>query len=249
MLLSVVFLEYHSVCEISAAVQSVRRYDKDCEIIVSSNSLYTLEEQQRVCKEVPEAKWVFNERNGGFGYGMTMGAQRATGDYIVFLNSDVLLYSGFQDLVRYMEEHKQVGMIAPQLESPDGEVQDSYRDFITPFNLVRRNVKRLFHLLPDQRQYAPQTVDWVIGAFMLTKKAYFDQVGGFDYQRYFMYAEDMDLCRELKRIGLQTVYYPMVKAQYVGTRASRKNLKYTKIHLQSLFRYWQKNWFRRPKKK
>ena len=248
MRVSVILLEFHSVSEIAAAVQSVRRFDDNCEIIVSSNSLYTPDEQQRVCREVPGVRWVFNEKNGGFGYGMTMGAWQARGEYLVSLNSDVLLRSDFQEMVDYLERHKQVGMIAPQLEAPNGEVQDSYRDFITPLNLVRRNVKRFFHRLPDPKLSAPQTVDWVIGAFMLTKKAYFERVGGFDYQRYFMYVEDMDLCRELKREGLQTVYYPLAKAEYVGTRASRKKWKYTKIHLQSLCRYWQKNLFRRPRR-
>jgi len=104
------------------------------------------------------------------------------------------------------------------------------------------------HIKHELKKTDPIVVDWVIGAFMLTKKAYFDMVGGFDYKTYFMYAEDMDLCHELKLKGLDTVYYPLVAAQYVGTRAARSNKKYTKIFLCSLFGYWKKNLFRRNKK-
>ena len=103
------------------------------------------------------------------------------------------------------------------------------------------------HVEHNNKRNEPMIVDWVIGAFMLTKKEYFDMVGGFDYNRYFMYVEDMDLCHELKLKGLDTVYYPLVSAQYVGTRAARNNKKYTKIFIHSLFGYWKKNFFRTQK--
>ena len=75
--------------------------------------------------------------------------------------------------------------------------------------MVWRHVERFMHIEHEQKQTEPKVVDWVIGAFMLTKKKYFDMVGGFDYKTYFMYVEDMDLCHELKLKGLKTVYYPL----------------------------------------
>ena len=150
-------------------------------------------------------------------------------------------------MINYMESHPDVGMIAPQLVDEKGVVQDSYRKTITPWNFVWRHVERFMHIEHEQKQTEPKVVDWVIGAFMLTKKKYFDMVGGFDYKTYFMYVEDMDLCHELKLKGLKTVYYPLATSQYVGTRAARSNKKYTKIFLQSLFGYWKKNLFRRSK--
>lgn len=243
--ISVVLLEFHSIDEIKIAVETIRRYDKECEIIVSSNSLYDRDGQRKVMETVPDVQWVFNKENGGFGYGMTMGANVAKGEYIVFLNSDVLLKSDFSSMVNYMKKNKNVGMIGPELVDVNGIVQDSYRKFVTPWNFFLRHVKRLMHVEKDQKKTEPIVVDWVIGAFMFTKKAYFDMVGGFDYKTYFMYQEDMDLCHELKFKGLDTVYYPLVSAQYVGTRAARKKWKYTKIFLKSLFGYWKKNLFRR----
>lgn len=245
MKISVILLEYYSIDEIKTAVESIRQHDKECEIIVSSNSLYSVTEQKKVREAVPEAKWIFNKVNGGFGYGMTMGAQEASGEYVVFLNSDVILLDDFTSMIRYMEEHMNVGMIAPQLIDENGVVQDSYRKTITPWNFFWRHVERFMHIKHEQKRTDPIIVDWVIGGFMLTKKSYFEMVGGFDYKTYFMYVEDMDLCHELKLKGLDTVYYPLITAQYVGTRAARINKKYTKIFLQSLFGYWKKNLFRR----
>lgn len=245
MKVSVILLEYHSIDEIRTAVAAIRKYDRECEIVVSSNSLYSNEEQQEAMDCVADAKWTFNPKNGGFGYGMTMGANQASGEYVVFLNSDVILKDDFKSMIEYMERHKNVGMIAPQLVDENGEVQDSYRKTITPWNFLWRHVERFMHVKHEQKQTKPIVVDWVIGAFMLTKKKYFDMVGGFDYKTYFMYVEDMDLCHELKLKGLDTVYYPLSSAQYVGTRAARNNKKYTKIFLQSLMGYWKKNLFRR----
>lgn len=244
MKISVILLEYHSIDEIKTAVEAIRRHDKDCEIVVSSNSLYNAEEQKKAIATIPDAQWTFNEENGGFGYGMTMGANVATGEYVVFLNSDVILKDDFSKMINYLEGHKNIGLIAPELVDENGIVQDSYRNTITPWNFVWRHVERLLHVKRDQKQTEPMIVDWVIGAFMLTKKSYFDMVGGFDYKTYFMYVEDMDLCHELKLKGLDTVYYPLSTAQYVGTRAARSNKKYTKIFLHSLFGYWKKNLFR-----
>lgn len=243
--ISVVLLEYHSIDEIKMAVDAIRKYDRDCEIVVSSNSLYDADGQRIAKTTVPDVKWIFNKENGGFGYGMTMGANVATGEYIVFLNSDVLLQSDFSNMIAYMEEYKNVGMIAPELVDENDIVQDSYRKIITPWNFFWRHVERFMHVKHEQKKTEPIVVDWVIGAFMVTKKEYFDMVGGFDYKTYFMYVEDMDLCHELKLRGLDTVYYPLVSARYVGTRAARNNIKYTKIFLRSLFGYWKKNLFRR----
>lgn len=247
MKVSVILLEYHSIDEIRDAINAIRKFDTNCEIIVSSNSLYSAEDQLKAKNAITDCKWVFNPENGGFGYGMTMGARAAEGDYVVFLNSDVLLQNDFSEMIAYLEGHPNVGMIAPQLVDEDGVVQDSYRKTITPFNFFWRHVERFLKVNHDQKRNEPIVVDWVIGAFMLTKKEYFDMVGGFDYKTYFMYVEDMDLCHELKLKGLDTVYYPLSSAQYVGTRAARNNKKYTKIFLQSLFGYWKKNLFRRTK--
>lgn len=245
MKVSVILLEYHSIDEIRDAISAIRKFDTNCEIIVSSNSLYSAEDQLKAKNAITDCKWVFNPKNGGFGYGMTMGARAAEGDYVVFLNSDVLLQSDFSEMIAYLEGHPNVGMIAPQLVDEDGVVQDSYRKTITPFNFFWRHVERFLKVYHDQKRNEPIVVDWVIGAFMLTKKKYFDMVGGFDYKTYFMYVEDMDLCHELKLKGLDTVYYPLSSAQYVGTRAARNNKKYTKIFLQSLFGYWKKNLLRK----
>ena len=245
MKVSVILLEYHSIDEIRDAIAAIRLYDMECEIVVSSNSLYNKEDQVKAKAAVTDCKWVFNAENGGFGYGMSMGAKVANGEYVVFLNSDVLLQNDFSQMIAYMEQHPNVGMIAPQLVDEKGVVQDSYRKIITPWNFFWRHVGRFLKVERDQKRTEPIIVDWVIGAFMLTKKKYFDMVGGFDYKTYFMYVEDMDLCHELKLKGLDTVYYPLSSAQYVGTRAARNNRKYTKIFLHSLFGYWKKNLFRR----
>lgn len=63
MTISVVLLEYHSINEISLAVDAIRKHDKECEIVVSSNSLYNAEEQNKAKEAVSNVKWTFNNLN------------------------------------------------------------------------------------------------------------------------------------------------------------------------------------------
>lgn len=245
MKLSVVLLEYNSIDEIKRAVDVIRRYDLNCEIIVSSNSLYDVQKMEEARIAVPDAIWTFNKENGGFGYGMNRGAEVASGEYVAFLNSDVRIRADFSSLIQYLETHENVGLIAPELVDENGVVQDSYRKAITLSNIITRIIGHLLHTKHDLKKTRPVVVDWVIGAFMLTKKTFFDLVGGFDDKTYFMYVEDADLCHELKLKGFDTVYFPLASAQYVGTRSSHSSLKYMKIHLHSLLAYMKKNRHRR----
>jgi len=88
----------------------------------------------------------------------------------------------------------------------------------------------------------PMRCDWVIGAFMVVRRDFYEKVGGLS-EDYFMYCEGMDWCKRAHLAGYDVVYYPHAVVEYKGTRAARKSWKYAKIHLQSLFTYWRKYGF------
>lgn len=85
----------------------------------------------------------------------------------------------------------------------------------------------------------PVKSDWVIGAFMMCRRDFYEKVGGLS-DDYFMYCEDMDWCKRAQLAGYSVVYFPETIIQYKGTRAARKSWKYAKIHLHSLLTYWRK---------
>lgn len=242
MKLSFIIIEYYSLGESYESCASIRDLispELNYEIVISSNSIYSKEEQKKILAESEGVKWVFNARNGGFAYAMNEGLKAATGDVLIAMNPDVKLKSGLVGMIDYLLSDASIGLIAPRIENAAGVVQDSYRDFITPMRFLKRHFSRLLH---EKKHYETESilqVDWVIGAFMaMTRKAY-ETVGGFD-DAYFLYCEDMDLCKRMHLEGYSVVYYPHAVIEYEGTRSARRSWKYARIFLKSLFRYWGK---------
>lgn len=247
-LLSFVVIEYHSLTGIDECIASITQAVNNLsyEIIVSSNSLYPESECKKIIQERdnPNVKWIFNEKNGGFAYGMNQGLKNAVGKYRVIMNPDVKILKGLSSMIRFMEEHTNVGAIAPKIVSPDGEIQDSCRPYVSVPNYLIRSFKRIIEhktaVLPNSINYnLVQTVDWVIGAFIMVRDEIVRLTGGLD-EHYFMYAEDLDWCTRIRQFEYEIVYYPKAKIEYMGSRSARKSLKYAKIFFDSHLYYWRK---------
>jgi len=82
-------------------------------------------------------------------------------------------------------------------------------------------------------------MDWVCGAFMMMSRTSYTFAKGLD-DGYFLYCEDMDLCKRMWLGGYKVIYYPMAEIEYEGTRSARYSLKYALVFLKSLLRYWRK---------
>lgn len=243
MLISIVVLEYKSLGDIRKYEEVVPNLKK-CEIIISSNSLYNNTKQEEILSRYYWAHWVFNKKNGGFAYGMNEGLQTAKGDFLIVANPDVTILSSIEPMVRYLREHPEVGLIAPKIVDESGIVQDSFRNFFSPWGFLARQIGWIKdHGKLHVKEFAtPVHGDWVIGAFMMCRRDFYEKVGGLS-EDYFMYCEDMDWCKRAHLAGYDVVYYPDVVVEYKGTRAARKSWKYAKIHIRSLLTYWRKYGF------
>lgn len=239
MSISFVVIEYNSLNDVLKFKDA--NLGESNELIVSSNSLYSKEKQISIRKEYSWAKWVFNVKNGGFAYGMNEGLKVATGDVLVVMNPDVKLKSPLQPMIDYLLAHPEVGIIAPKIVDENGTIQDSFRHFVTPWGFFKRQlgwIKNHGELhVADMKE--PVHGDWVIGAFMMVRRDFYEKVGGVS-EDYFMYCEDMDWCKRAHLAGYDVVYYPDVVVEYKGTRAARKSWKYAKIFISSLLTYWKK---------
>jgi GT2 family glycosyltransferase len=168
-----------------------------------------------------EFPWVRLERlsnNVGFGAGHNLAFTRAKGDLIMPLNSDTEIHaSAIRQLIAFMRENTDVGIVGPKLLNPDGSLQFSCRRFPTPSAMLFRNTPlgRLFpnnrftrdYLMTDWSHDEPRDVDWVSGAAFCLRRELYDSVGGFD-ERFFMYLEDVDLCKRAHEAGYRVVYFP-----------------------------------------
>jgi N-acetylglucosaminyl-diphospho-decaprenol L-rhamnosyltransferase len=145
--------------------------------------------------------------NLGYGRGVNRGvAEAPERRYLLVSNPDVVVHEGaVAALVAFLDAHPNVAIVGPQILRPDGSVYPSQRVFPN-FWLAGAHalLAPLWPSNPFTRRYrSPRkdgSVDWVSGAFFLARRDRFEEVGGFD-ERYFMFAEDMALCWEMRAHG------------------------------------------------
>ena len=155
-------------------------------------------------------------------------------------------------LVSFLLQNNKIGAIAPAIIDDDGYVQDSCRDYITPFSFVKRQINRILTkkevVLDGNKDYSKiQTVDWLVGAFVIVTRKAYELTNGLE-TKYFLYVEDMDWSTRIRKAGFEIVYYPLVTITYKGTRSARNSSKYAKYFIQGLLRYWIKFAFSLPKR-
>lgn len=242
--ISIVIVEYHSIDEIRRALSAIRGVLPEAEVVVSSNSLYDEDTQSSITEEFTGCKWVFNERNGGFAYAMNRGLEAAEGDLLVISNPDCIISHGISEMAEFLSTHPQVGAVAPRIVDEEGNIQDSARPYVTVQSYVWRQVKRILlrreAVLESGFDYnAIQTVDWVIGAYIMVTREAYERTGGLS-EDYFMYAEDLDWCTRIRKSGLEVVYYPEAEVVYKGSRSARTSKKYMSIFIKSHLTYWKR---------
>ncbi len=152
----------------------------------------------------PQVELHVNSRNIGFGAGNNAAVPRATGRYVMFLNSDTkVVGDALKTIVAYGDAHPDIGILGPKLLNGDGSLQYSCRRYPNIATGFFRNtiLGRLFpqnkfttdYLMQDWDHATPRDVDWVSGAALVMRRALLDQIGAFD-EDYYMYCEDVDLC-------------------------------------------------------
>jgi len=144
------------------------------------------------------------DRNVGFAAANNRGAEKASGDYLLFLNSDTLVPQGtLEKLLDVKERHPEWGVVAPLIRYPDGSLQVSWG---MDLHLYTEFFMKHFSVAWNRRRFrkkdgkTARMVDWASGACFLTARSLFEKVGGFD-EEYFLYVEDADLCRRIRKLG------------------------------------------------
>lgn len=243
---SFVIVEFNTIEDIDWCIDSISQLlvNFPFEIIISSNSQYSTYQQKEILEKFPQCIWCFNERNGGFAYAMNRGLRKATGDYLVIMNPDCKIKFGIKKMVSFLQKHPQVGAIAPQIVDEEGNLQDTCREYVSLPSFAYRQLMRVIThkesiLNPFFDYQKIQTVDWVIGAFIMVSRKAYERTNGLS-EDYFMYAEDLDWCTRIRKAGFEVVYYPKAVVEYKGTRSARKSKKYAKIFLKSHLTYWKK---------
>lgn len=179
-----------------------------------------------------------NPHPQGFGANHNAAFRHAQGDYFCVLNPDIRLETNpFPVLIQALQ-NPQVGIAAPMVCNPAGEMEDSVRRFPHPGTILTKAAGRA-HQSDYTLVDAITQVDWVGGMCMVFRRDAFAQLGGFD-EGYFLYYEDVDVCARAARVGLQVVACREARVIHDARRHSHRNLRYMRWHLVSMARFFVK---------
>jgi GT2 family glycosyltransferase len=189
--------------------QCLRSLASNAEVIVVDNGS-TDGSPQMVAKEFPKVKLIRNEENLGFAKAVNLGIKNAGGKFILILNSDVLAkLKSLDTLLNCAKELPLLGVAGGRLLSPDGASQGScfylptvWRTF-QGYWLGKKKFVEKFAPLGN----SPQEVEAIVGAVFLIPRSTLRKVGLFN-EKYFMYFEDLDYCRRVRKAGLKVYYIP-----------------------------------------
>jgi len=230
---SVIIVSFNTRETLRDCLQSVRLESGNLqiEILVVDNSSSD-GSPEMVEKDFPQASLIRAGSNLGFGAANNLALQQARGRYFVLLNSDAFLQPGaLAASIRRMDEHPDCGLAGGRLTGRDGRMQPSGRSFPTLLDdvlvstgLASRFPKSRFFGRFDRTwadELEPAEVDWVPGAFSIIRPQALLRTGLFN-PVFFLYFEEVDLCRRMKRDGFTVWYWPDISVVHVGGESSRQ---------------------------
>lgn len=255
--LSIAINSYKNPELLKLCIDSIKKNVKGVtyEIIVADSA--TEEDTEMMMREdYPDVVFVSFKENVGFQNLVKEGINRSRGEYLLLLNSDILVRKGsVEKLLEYLKNNPEAGLMGPKLLNFNGTLQYSCFRFYKPITIVYRRTflhkfsfakKHLdWFLMKDYDYTKPKDVDWIMGSAMMTSRQAIEKVGFMD-PRFFMYMEDVDWCRRFWENNLQVVYFPEVSMLHYHKKGSRGGIfsvffnKLTWVHISSAIKYFWK---------
>lgn len=230
--LSVLIVSYNSRGQLGGLLKALRRELEGLhgEVLVVDNASNDGSADYVEARH-PWVRLLRSPRNLGFAAGNNLGARQARGRWLLLLNPDAVPEPGtLARAMALMQAHPEVGLAGARLFDTEGQDQPSARSF-PRLSLEFYVLSGLAARCPRSRQLGamdrtwadpaqPAEVDWVPGAFAMLPRQLFEQLGGFD-ERYFLYYEEVDLCRRIQAIGYRVMYWPELRVRHIGGVSAR----------------------------
>ncbi len=204
----------------------------DFEVIIIDNSekgpiLQSLKEIY------PKVQIIYNPTNVGFSKANNQAAKIARGEFLFILNPDTILKEqAGNTMFRYIRSNMEIGALGPKVVNFDGSLQYSCRRYPNLWTGLFNRYSIFSRLLPKNRftnrylmldfdHNETLSVDWLSGCCLMIPKSVFEEVNGFD-ENYFLFNEDVDLCRMVHQTGKKVIYFPEAKIIHKVSTSNRK---------------------------
>lgn len=236
--LSIIIVSFNTKELLVSCIKSIFKHTKNIkfEIIVVDNN--SNDGSAQISKSLG-AIVIKNKENFGFGTANNQGFKISRGKYVLFLNSDTEIEDNvFEGMVSWMNINSKAGIATCALKNKDGSLQATGGYFPTlprvfswmtiqdiPFV---DNIIKPFHPYHSKSLFfkggsfyeSKKELDWVTGAFLLTRREVLEGSGGWD-ENFFMYVEEVDLCFRIKKLGYKVWYLPKWSIIHLGGSSSK----------------------------
>ncbi|MEO9571769.1 MAG: glycosyl transferase family 2 [Polaribacter sp.] len=211
----------------------------------------TLNKQFEGVFDQKDVEYIAVGKNIGFGAGhnIILNKIKNFSNYHLVLNPDVSFNSTvIPNLIAKLKRHEIVSMIAPKVLFPNGKHQYSCRRYPRVSELLARRftfIAPIFKSIIFKGEYKDKNLnssffaEYIAGCFHLYKTKDFVELKGFD-DRYFLYMEDVDICKKISSSDKQKLYYPKEEITHVLKQGSSKDLNLFFKHTTSAIKYFFK---------
>ncbi|OIO45510.1 MAG: hypothetical protein AUJ28_04120 [Parcubacteria group bacterium CG1_02_37_51] len=248
---SIIIVSWNVATYLDQCLASLFKYCYfDYEIIVIDNN--SSDQTVALIKEkYPTVKLIVNEVNQGFAQANNQGVDQSTGDFLLFLNPDTeLIDNSLEKAITYLTNHQHLGMLGVNILNSDQTNQISVRKFPSLYSQLITLLK-LNNIFPSLNQeyfqkdfdyHKTQQVESIIGACMLIKRTVYQAIGRLDND-YFIWFEEVDLCRRLNQKNFPVYYFAETKIIHHGKQSFKQIMTLSRQALfnRSMLIYFKKH--------
>ena len=205
-------------------------------------------------KKFPKVQYISNSSNVGFGKANNQAFSLANGKYTFILNPDTLLQENtLLCLNNFLDHNTQYGAVGCKLLNPDGSfAPESRRQEPNPISALGQTIG-LTKFFPNNKRWSGYYMNWVSedeftdievlsGACMFFRSSILKEIKGFDEQ-FFMYGEDIDLCKRTRDLGYKIGYLPTTSIiHYKGESTKKDNMDYVVVFNKAMYQYFLKHY-------
>ena len=236
--ISVIIVNYNTYDLTSACIQSIIDHTDGLsyEIIVIDNA--STNGSKKRFEIDTRIKYIYSDKNGGFGYGNNLGIAVAKGDYFFLLNSDTLLLNNaIGEFFKYAKSHNPKTIYGCYLQGDDGSYRSSF--FYFPAFTIKNFLKRIVKPHNYQPDYTNREVECICGADMFIPRQAIEEAGVFD-DNIFLYGEEGELQYRMMKKGYKRMLINLPKIVHLEGESSGNTARYKygmKSHMYILKKY------------
>ncbi len=223
---------------INSLLKTIHEIDYEIIVVDNASSDNSLNDLIKNFENENKISFIAHTSNSGFAVANNIGFKNSSGDYVLLLNSDVIVKKDtIGKTLNYIKNNKNVGALGCKVVLPDGSLDKACRRSFPTVKVSLYRMLGLSKLFPKSKRFnqynlsylddnGVYSIDCIVGAFMLIRRDVYIKSGGLD-ESYFMYGEDIDLCYSIKQLGYDVVYYGKSSiVHYKGASGKNRRLLY-----------------------